>query len=70
MHLRHAATTAAALAVICAATTSAAGEGPLGIVLEDVTAPTTGGLPQAAANAWSLTSDVVTQIAALPGHSR
>lgn len=43
------------------------GEGPLGIVLEDVTAPTTGGLPQAAANAWSLTSDVVTQIAALPG---
>ncbi|MDE3100902.1 MAG: site-2 protease family protein [Chloroflexota bacterium] len=44
-----------------------AGEGPLGIVLEDVTAPTTGGLPQAAANAWGLTSDIVMQIAQLPG---
>ena len=43
------------------------GEGPLGIVLEDVTAPTTGGLPQAAHNAWSLTSDIIGQIVALPG---
>jgi regulator of sigma E protease len=43
------------------------GEGPLGIVLEDVTAPATGGLPQAVGDAWSLTADVVGQIAALPG---
>lgn len=43
------------------------GEGPLGIVLEDVTAPATGGLPQAVGNAWALTADIVQQIAALPG---
>jgi regulator of sigma E protease len=43
------------------------GEGPLGIVLEDVTAPATGGLPQAVGNAWSLTTDIVKQIASLPG---
>jgi regulator of sigma E protease len=42
------------------------GEGPLGIVLEDVTAPATGGLPQAFGNAWALTGDIVQQIAALP----
>ncbi len=43
------------------------GEGPLGIVLEDVTAPVSGGLPQAVGNAWSLTTEIVRQIAALPG---
>lgn len=43
------------------------GEGPLGIVLEDVTAPATGGLPQAFGNAWTLTVEIVQQIAALPG---
>ena len=43
------------------------GEGPLGIVLVDATAPATGGLPQAFGNAWALTGDVVQQIAALPG---
>jgi regulator of sigma E protease len=43
------------------------GEGPLGIVLVDATAPMTGGLPQAFANAWLLTGDIVQQIAALPG---
>lgn len=43
------------------------GEGPLGIVLIDATAPMTGGLPQAFANAWVLTGDIVQQIAALPG---
>jgi regulator of sigma E protease len=42
------------------------GEGPLGIVLEDVTAPATGGLPQSFGNAWALTVDIVQQIAALP----
>lgn len=44
-----------------------AGEGPLGIVLEDVTAPVQGGLPQAIGSAWSLTGDIVGEIAALPG---
>lgn len=43
------------------------GEGPLGIVLIDATAPMRGGLPQAFANAWTLTGDIVRQIAALPG---
>ena len=43
------------------------GEGPLGIVLEDVVAPVSGGLPQAFGNAWSLTSEILQQIAALPG---
>jgi len=43
------------------------GEGPLGIVLEEVTAPVKGGLPSAAANAWSLTVEIVQQIVALPG---
>lgn len=43
------------------------GEGPLGIVLEDVTAPVSGGLPQAAGNAWALTVDIVQEIVALPG---
>lgn len=43
------------------------GEGPLGIVLVDATAPMTGGLPQAFGFAWALTGDVVQQIAALPG---
>jgi regulator of sigma E protease len=43
------------------------GEGPLGIVLEDVTAPVSGGLPQAVGNAWSLTVEILRQIAALPG---
>lgn len=43
------------------------GEGPLGIVLEDVTAPATGGLPQAVGNAWTLTGDIVGQIVSLPG---
>jgi len=43
------------------------GEGPLGIVLVDATAPMTGGLPQAFGHAWALTGDVVQQIAALPG---
>jgi regulator of sigma E protease len=43
------------------------GEGPLGIVLVDQTAPMTGGLPQAFGFAWALTGDVVQQIAALPG---
>ena len=42
------------------------GEGPLGIVLEDVVAPVSGGLPQAFANAVTLTVDIVRQIAALP----
>ncbi len=42
------------------------GEGPLGIVLADVTAPSTGGLPQAVGNAFSLTGDIIRQIAALP----
>lgn len=42
------------------------GEGPLGIVLEDVMAPATGGLPQAFGNALALTVDIVQQIAALP----
>jgi regulator of sigma E protease len=41
-------------------------EGPLGIVLEDVTAPATGGLAQSVGNAWALTVDIVQQIAALP----
>ncbi len=36
-------------------------------MLEDVTAPATGGLPQAFGNAWSLSAEIVTQIAALPG---
>ena len=43
------------------------GEGPLGIVLEEVLAPATGGLPQSVGNAWALTVDIVQQIAALPG---
>ncbi|HEX9436354.1 MAG TPA: M50 family metallopeptidase [Candidatus Limnocylindria bacterium] len=43
------------------------GEGPLGIVLIDATAPMRGGLPQALANAWTLTGDILQQIAALPG---
>ncbi len=43
------------------------GEGPLGIVLLDATAAMRGGLPQAFANAWTLTGDIVQQIAALPG---
>lgn len=43
------------------------GEGPLGIVLVDATAPVSGGLPQAFGNAWALTGDIVQQIAALPG---
>ena len=42
------------------------GEGPLGIVLVDATAPVSGGLPQAFRNAWVLTCDIVQQIAALP----
>jgi regulator of sigma E protease len=43
------------------------GEGPLGIVLEDVVAPVTGGLPQAFGNAWSLSTEIVRQFLALPG---
>ena len=43
------------------------GEGPLGIVLEDVVAPVSGGVPQAIGNAWSLTTEILRQIAALPG---
>lgn len=43
------------------------GEGPLGIALEDVLAPVSGGLPQAFGNAWSLSTEIVRQIAALPG---
>lgn len=43
------------------------GEGPLGIALEDVVAPVSGGLPQAFGNAWSLTTQILRQIAALPG---
>jgi len=43
------------------------GEGPLGIVLIDVTAPVSGGLPSAIGSAWTLTLDIVRQIAALPG---
>jgi regulator of sigma E protease len=43
------------------------GEGPLGIVLVDVTAPVSGGLPAAFGNAWALTLEIVQQIAALPG---
>lgn len=43
------------------------GEGPLGIVLEDVTAPVAVPLPQAFGQAWALTGEVIQQIAALPG---
>lgn len=43
------------------------GEGPLGIALEDVLGPVSGGLPQAAGSAWSLTTEVVRQMVALPG---
>jgi regulator of sigma E protease len=43
------------------------GEGPLGIVLADVTANIAVPLPQAFAQALGLTADVVEQIAALPG---
>jgi regulator of sigma E protease len=43
------------------------GEGPLGIVLEEVTAPVAVGLPEAFGNAWARTVDIVQQIAALPG---
>jgi regulator of sigma E protease len=43
------------------------GEGPLGIVLENVTAPVSGRLDQAVGNAWSLTTEIVRQIVALPG---
>ncbi|MEK7284975.1 MAG: M50 family metallopeptidase [Chloroflexota bacterium] len=42
------------------------GEGPLGIVLEDVTAPVAVGPTQAFGQAWALTVDVVTQIVELP----
>ncbi len=43
------------------------GEGPLGIRLEDVQGPVAVALPQAFAQAVSLTGDVVGQIAQLPG---
>ena len=43
------------------------GQGPLGLVLEDVTAPVAVSVPQAFGSAWALTVDVVQQIAALPG---
>jgi len=43
------------------------GEGPLGIRLEDVQGPVAVALPQAFTQAISLTGDVVTQIAQLPG---
>lgn len=43
------------------------GEGPMGIVLEDVTAPVSVAPTEAVGSAWSLTVDVVQQIAALPG---
>ncbi|HEY3218520.1 MAG TPA: M50 family metallopeptidase [Candidatus Limnocylindria bacterium] len=43
------------------------GEGPLGIRLEDVQGPAAVALPQAFTQAISLTGDVVTQIAQLPG---
>jgi regulator of sigma E protease len=43
------------------------GEGPLGLVLEDVTAPIAVAPTEAVVSAWALTADVVKQIAALPG---
>jgi len=43
------------------------GEGPLGIRLEDVQGPVAVALPQAFGQAVSLTGDVVSQIAQLPG---
>jgi regulator of sigma E protease len=43
------------------------GEGPLGIRLEDVQGPVSVALPEAVRQAFSLTGDVVSQIAALPG---
>jgi len=43
------------------------GEGPLGIRLEDVQGPVSVALPQAFGQAISLTGDVVSQIAELPG---
>lgn len=43
------------------------GEGPMGLVLEDVTAPISVSPIEAAGSAWALTVDVVQQIAALPG---
>lgn len=43
------------------------GEGPLGIVLEEVTAPVAVPLPEAVAAAVALTGDVLTAIAELPG---
>lgn len=44
-----------------------AGEGPLGIRLEDVQGPVAVALPEAFKQALSLTGDVVTQIVELPG---
>ncbi len=43
------------------------GEGPMGLVLEDVTAPVSVAPVEAVGSAWALTVDVVGQIAALPG---
>jgi regulator of sigma E protease len=43
------------------------GEGPMGLVLEDVTAPVAVAPTDAVGSAWALTVDVVQQIAALPG---
>lgn len=43
------------------------GEGPLGIVLEEVTAPVSVGPIEAFGSAWGLTVTVIQQIAALPG---
>ncbi|MGH2377184.1 MAG: M50 family metallopeptidase [Candidatus Limnocylindria bacterium] len=43
------------------------GEGPTGIVLEDVAAPISVSPAEAVVSAWALTADVVGQIAALPG---
>jgi regulator of sigma E protease len=43
------------------------GEGPIGVVLEDVTAPVAVSPQEAFVSAWTLTIDVIQQIAALPG---
>jgi len=43
------------------------GEGPLGLVLVDVTAPVAVAPQEALGSAWALTIDVIREIAALPG---
>ncbi|MGH2451105.1 MAG: M50 family metallopeptidase [Candidatus Limnocylindria bacterium] len=44
-----------------------AGQGPIGVLLQEMTTPGTVSAPQAAGLAWTLTVDVVVQILALPG---